>query len=59
MADALSISSVHASRTLQEIRAAELINLKGSIFKALDWERLKEAGKFNPTYLHLEDTREV
>ncbi len=40
---------------LQEIRVAGLISLKGSTLKALDWEGLKKAGEFDPTYLHLEN----
>ncbi len=32
----------------------KLITLRGSILKVLDWEGLKQAGEFDPTYLHLE-----
>ena len=52
--DALGLSTVHVNRTLQEIRAAKLISLKGDTLKVLDWEGLKQAGEFDPTYLHLE-----
>jgi hypothetical protein len=37
LGDAMGISHVHANRTLQEIRAAGLISLKGSTLTALDW----------------------
>jgi CRP-like cAMP-binding protein len=55
LGDALGISHVHANRTIQDLRKAGLISLKGSTFKALDWEGLKTAGEFDPTYLHLEN----
>src|SRR3712207_4139041 len=53
--DALGLSTVHVNRTLQELRAAGLITLKGSTLTVLDWEELKRAGDFDPTYLHLEN----
>ena len=52
--DALGLSTVHVNRTLQELRANDLITLQGTHLVALDWEGLKEAGDFDPTYLHLE-----
>ena len=48
------LSTVHVNRTLQELRGAGLISLKGSTLKVLDWDGLKKAGDFDPTYLHLE-----
>ena len=53
-ADALGISTVHVNRTIQEMRADGLISLKGSKLTIPDWEKLKEAGEFDATYLHLE-----
>ena len=53
LGDALGISTVHVNRTLQELRAAGLIRLQGARLTVLDWERLKEVGEFDPTYLHL------
>jgi CRP-like cAMP-binding protein len=52
--DALGLSTVHVNRTLQEIRKAKLITLRGATLKVLDWDGLKKAGEFDPTYLHLE-----
>jgi CRP-like cAMP-binding protein len=52
--DALGLSTVHVNRTLQEIRKAKLISLRGATLKVLDWDGLKKAGEFDPTYLHLE-----
>jgi CRP-like cAMP-binding protein len=53
LGDALGISTVHVNRTLQELRGAGLITLKGGALQVLDWEGLKQAGEFDPTYLHL------
>ena len=56
LGDATGISTVHVNRTLQELRRDGLINLMGSRFQALDWEALKQAGDFDPSYLHLEES---
>ena len=53
LADALGISTVHVNRVLQDLRGDNLITLHGGSVKVLDWERLKRAGEFDPTYLHL------
>jgi CRP-like cAMP-binding protein len=55
--DALGISTVHVNRVLQGLRAEGLIALKGDRLNILDWERLRQAGDFDPTYLHLKDDR--
>jgi hypothetical protein len=39
---------------LQELRGQELIILKGRNLVIKDWEGLKAAGEFDPTYLHVE-----
>ena len=48
------MSTVHVSRTLQDLRAAGLIVLKGTTLSIPDWDRLQHAGDFDPNYLHLE-----
>ncbi len=53
--DALGLSTVHVNRVLQELRGAGLIRLEGGTLTVLNWEGLKEAGDFDPTYLHLEN----
>src|SRR5215211_7880436 len=53
LGDALGVSAVHVNRTLQELRGEGLITLRSSLVTVLDWERLKAAGEFDPTYLHL------
>ena len=53
--DALGLSTVHVNRTFMNLRAEGLIRLEGRALTVLDWEGLKEAGDFEPTYLHLEN----
>jgi CRP-like cAMP-binding protein len=53
-ADALGVTSVHINRVLQEMRADGLIELNGERLNIPDWEKLKQSGDFDPTYLHLE-----
>ncbi len=53
LADATGLSAVHVNRTLQELRGEGLIIWRAGSLTVLDWERLKEAGEFDPTYLHL------
>ena len=53
LGDAMGLSTVHVNRTLQDLRAAGLISLKGGSLSVLDWDGLKHADEFDPTYLHL------
>lgn len=55
LADTTGMSTVHVNRVLQELRTEGLVSLKGSALRALDWEGLKRAGDFDPTYLHFRD----
>jgi CRP-like cAMP-binding protein len=54
LADATGLSKVHVNRTLQELRAAELIGLKGKSLRIPNLELLMSAGLFNANYLHME-----
>jgi CRP-like cAMP-binding protein len=54
LADALGLSTVHVNRSLQELRGKGLITLRGSLLTVEDWDGLKDAGEFDPTYLHLD-----
>jgi CRP-like cAMP-binding protein len=54
LAEATGLSKVHVNRTLQELRANDLIVLKGKTLLVPDLDRLISAGLFNPNYLHLE-----
>ncbi len=53
--DALGLSTVHVNRSLQSLRADRLIASQANgKLTILDWEGLKEAGEFDPTYLHIQ-----
>jgi CRP-like cAMP-binding protein len=52
-ADALGFSPVHVNRVLQQMRADSLIETQGTRLRIPDWNKLKEVGEFDPTYLHL------
>jgi len=52
--DVFGLSTVHVNRTLQELRGDGLISLRGGSLRDLDWEGLREAGEFDPDYLHLD-----
>jgi CRP-like cAMP-binding protein len=56
-ADAIGVTPVHVNRVLQTMRAEGLIELNGDRLNIPDWEKLKEAGEFDPTYLHLESSQ--
>lgn len=52
-ADALGVSSVHANRVIQELRAQGLVAWEGRRVTILDWPRLSRIAEFDPTYLSL------
>jgi CRP-like cAMP-binding protein len=52
-ADAVGFTPVHVNRVLQQMRAEGLIETQGTRLRIPDWDRLKEVGEFDPTYLHL------
>jgi len=54
LGDTLGLSTVHVNRVLQELRGEELIRWQGNTVSILDWERLKKAAEFTPTYLNVE-----
>ena len=53
LADALGLSTVHVNRVLQAMRGHGLITLRGSALVIEAWDRLIQAGEFDPTYLQL------
>jgi len=53
-ADALGFTPVHVNRVFQQLRAEGLIVTEGTRLTIPDWDRLKQVGEFDPTYLHLE-----
>jgi len=57
LADALGQTTVHINRTLQDLRAARLLTLKGRRLTVLDPDGLRQLAKFDPLYLHLTAAR--
>lgn len=57
LADLMGISTVHANRTLLELRAKGLVEIKGRKVIIPDFPRLQAFGGFNPNYLHLRDRK--
>jgi len=53
LADVAAMTPVHVNRTLQRLRAEGLIGTRGTEVHVLDWDRLVEAGSFDPAYLYL------
>lgn len=54
LGDATGLSSVHVNRTLQALRHANLIMLKGKVLTVPDMAALQTASLFDANYLHLE-----
>ena len=54
LGDATGLSAVHVNRTLQALRASNLIVLRGKVLNVPDLGALQAAALFNPTYLHLD-----
>lgn len=54
LAECLGMTAVHANRTIQELRARELIRLQGKVLTLLDRKGLEEVSEFSPDYLYLE-----
>lgn len=54
LGDATGLSTVHVNRTLQELRARNLIVLKGKTLTIPDLEALQNAALFSANYLHLD-----
>ncbi len=57
LADALGQTTVHINRTLQDLRGASLLTLKGRRLTVLDSASLCQLAKFDPLYLHLGASR--
>ena len=54
LAETTGLSTVHINRTLQELRAQNLIILRRRRLTIPDLDRLKRASLFSPNYLHLD-----
>lgn len=57
VAEATGISTVHANRVIQELRARGMIEWRNRNFKILDWDALVGTADFSPAYLYLRDAR--
>ncbi|WP_164867978.1 Crp/Fnr family transcriptional regulator [Rhodovarius crocodyli] len=55
IAEATGLSTVHVNRTLQELRAANLIVLRDRTLQIPDLRALREAAMFDPSYLRCGD----
>jgi CRP-like cAMP-binding protein len=53
LADATGLSTVHVNRSLQKLRGDGLIRSAKRSVVIEDWDGLRAAGEFDPTYLHL------
>lgn len=53
LAETTGLSAVHVNRSLQELRAANLIVLKGRVLTIPSLKSLQAASLFNDNYLHL------
>jgi CRP-like cAMP-binding protein len=52
LGDACGISPVHVNRVLQQLRRDGLIVSTGDVHAIADWQALRAAGDFDPSYLH-------
>jgi CRP-like cAMP-binding protein len=48
---ALGLSAVHVNRSLQQLRGRGVIVSRGRFHGFTDWDRLRQAGDFDPAYL--------
>lgn len=55
IADALGLSAVHTNRTLQDLRARQLIQFEAGNVRILSWPGLVRLALFDPSYLHLRE----
>jgi CRP-like cAMP-binding protein len=53
LGDVLGLSVVHVNRTLQELRAKDLVSWKDRRIVILDFQRLALLADFDATYLNL------
>ncbi len=52
LGDALGMSLVHTNRTLQVLRAGNMVEFASGRLKIKDWGKLVEIAEFDPGYLH-------
>ena len=54
VADALGLTAIHVNRTVQQLRAEELIETGGRVVTIADLTALRRVGEFDPDHLHAE-----
>ncbi len=54
LADAMGISAVHVNRTLQDLRARNMVEWQNGRLRVLDEAGLRHLAEFDDTFLHLE-----
>jgi len=54
LASCLGLTAVHVNRTLQALRREALIELENRRLTILQFDELKRAGEFDPSYLYLD-----
>lgn len=59
LGDALGLTAVHVNRTLKALEQARLIERDRRTVTISDWDALRKAGDFDPSYLFLELADEV
>ncbi|BAT61870.1 transcriptional activatory protein AadR [Variibacter gotjawalensis] len=59
IADTMGLSAIHANRSIQVLREADLITLARGHVVILDFKRLAAFSGFNPNYLHLRNQAEA
>jgi DNA-binding transcriptional regulator LsrR (DeoR family) len=53
--DAMGLSTVHVNRTLHQLRAEGLIELRSNVLVIRDWAGLETAAEFDQSYLLAKD----
>lgn len=59
LADALGLTSVHTNRMLMSLAEARLISRTQRSVRVDDWAGLRQAGDFDPAYLHIQGDVQV
>jgi CRP-like cAMP-binding protein len=59
VAEATGLSTVHVNRSVMQLRANALITWDKGLCTIENWEGLKQAAMFDPTYLHLRGVSEA
>ena len=54
LGETLGITPVHSNRTLQRLRKQGLVEFAGGLVRIPNWDALKRAAEFDPSYLYLD-----